>query len=77
MTAPRSAAIAALAAATAVIATVEFIAIGLLRRPRFLAHLLLSALLFTAIFTGYSYIAALLVRVRRLDGQLLAPALHW
>lgn len=72
MTATRSAAIAALAVATAVIATVEFIAIGLLRRPRFLAHLL-----FTAMFTGYSYIAALLVRVGRLDGQLLAPALHW
>lgn len=50
-------------------------AVGVLRRPRFLGHLLLSALLFTAMFTSYSYIAALVVRVGGLREQSLAPAL--
>lgn len=43
--------------------------------PRFLAQLLLSALLFTAMFAAYSYIAAYLEVVLRLSGAELAAAL--
>lgn len=43
-------------------------AIGLLWRPRFLAQLALAGVLFTAMFTAYTYIAPLLSRVGILDG---------
>lgn len=40
---------------------------GLLRRPGFLAHLVLSGLIFTAMFAGYSYIVPLLAAHAGLD----------
>lgn len=47
---------------------------GILRRPVFHLHLLLSALCFTALFAGYSYLAAFLERTAGLrpDGTALA-----
>ena len=43
---------------------------SLMWRPAFLAHLLLSGLLFTAMFAGYSYIVPLLSAVAGLDDAL-------
>lgn len=43
-------------------------AVTLLWRPRFLAQLALAGVLFTAMFTAYTYIAPLLSRVGMLDG---------
>lgn len=43
-------------------------AIALLSRPRFLAQLALAGVLFTAMFTAYTYIAPLLAHVGVLDG---------
>ncbi|NQV21947.1 MAG: MFS transporter, partial [Rhodospirillales bacterium] len=48
---------------------------GILRRPRFLAHLTLSALLFGAMFASYSYIAAFLGSLLDISGSDLALAL--
>lgn len=48
---------------------------AILQRPLVLAHLLLSALLFTAMFASYSYIAAYLEAVVGLAGPRLAAAL--
>jgi MFS transporter, DHA1 family, inner membrane transport protein len=48
---------------------------SLLWRPAFLMHLLLSGVMFTAMFAGYTYIAALLGTVARLDGATIAWAL--
>jgi predicted MFS family arabinose efflux permease len=47
----------------------------ILRRPDFLGHLLLSTLLFTAMFTAYSYIAAYLEAIIGLSGTDVAFAL--
>lgn len=47
----------------------------LLRHPRFQAHLLLSGLLFTAMFTTYSYIAVFLESIWRLSAPGVAVAL--
>jgi predicted MFS family arabinose efflux permease len=44
------------------------IAASLLWRPKFLVHLVLSGLLFTAMFAAYTYIAPLLAIVANLDG---------
>jgi MFS transporter, DHA1 family, inner membrane transport protein len=48
---------------------------SLLWRPAFLMHLLLSGVMFTAMFAGYTYIAALLGTVAHLDGATIAWAL--
>jgi DHA1 family inner membrane transport protein len=48
---------------------------SLLWRPTFLMHLLLSGVMFTAMFAGYTYIAALLGTVADLDGATIAWAL--
>ncbi len=48
---------------------------SLLRQPEFLAHLSLSGLMLTAMFAGYTYIAALLSAVAGLNGTMLAWAL--
>jgi MFS transporter, DHA1 family, inner membrane transport protein len=48
---------------------------SLLWRPAFLVHLLLSGVMFTAMFAGYTYIAALLGTVADLDGATIAWAL--
>lgn len=48
---------------------------GIVGRPRFLGHLLLSALLFTAMFSAYSYIAGFLQAVLGLSGSGVAAAL--
>ena len=47
----------------------------IMRRPDFLAHLLLSTLLFTAMFAAYSYIAAYLEVIIGLSGADVAFAL--
>lgn len=47
----------------------------ILRRPVLQAHLLLSALLFTAMFATYSYLAAFLETVAGFDGTRVAAAL--
>ncbi|MGF1622317.1 MAG: MFS transporter [Rhodomicrobiaceae bacterium] len=47
----------------------------ILRRPDFLGHLLLSTLLFTAMFAAYSYIAAYLETIIGLSGPDVAFAL--
>lgn len=47
----------------------------LLRQPRFLGHLLLSGLLFTAMFAAYSYITAFLESVWGLSANNVALAL--
>lgn len=47
----------------------------LLGTPGFLAHLLLSAILFTAMFTAYTYLPALLVAIDRLDATAAAWAM--
>lgn len=44
---------------------------ALLWRRRFLAHLLLSGVLFTAMFTGYTYVAAFLGTVAGFDGTAI------
>ena len=49
--------------------------VSLLWRPAFLMHLLLSGVLFTAMFVGYSYIAAFLGTAAHLDGATVASAL--
>ncbi|MCH8506490.1 MAG: MFS transporter, partial [Ectothiorhodospiraceae bacterium] len=48
---------------------------GILFRPDFMLHLLLSALLFMAMFSTYSYIAPLLEQFLGLPADLVAPAL--
>jgi MFS transporter, DHA1 family, inner membrane transport protein len=52
---------------------------SLLRRPAFLAHLLLSGILFTAMFAGYTYIAAfvaaMLGAVNGRDGTIIGGML--
>ncbi len=48
---------------------------GILLRPGFILHLLLSALLFTAMFSTYSYIAPLLEQLVGIPTDLVAPAL--
>jgi DHA1 family inner membrane transport protein len=47
----------------------------IVRRSLFQAHLLLSAVLFTAMFAGYTYLAAFLELVAGFDGQGVAQAL--
>jgi DHA1 family inner membrane transport protein len=47
----------------------------ILRQPLFLAHLLLSAVLFTAMFAAYTYLAAFLEIVAGFDGRDVALAL--
>lgn len=44
---------------------------ALLRRPLFLAHLGLAALSFTAMFTGYTYLADMLQRLGGFDGHMV------
>lgn len=48
---------------------------AILRRPMVQAHLLLSAVLFTAMFAGYSYLAAFLEAIAGFDGRRIAAAL--
>lgn len=48
---------------------------ALIARPSFQAHLLLSALLFTAMFAAYTYIAAFLESIAGFSGQAVAVAL--
>lgn len=50
---------------------------SLLRRPQFLAHLLLSGLLFTGMFTAYSYIAVVLEQAWSLSPRQVALALFF
>jgi len=45
--------------------------ISSLWRSSFLIHLLLSAIIFAGMFTGYTYIAALLTKVANLDNSML------
>jgi MFS transporter, DHA1 family, inner membrane transport protein len=47
----------------------------ILRRPAVLIHLLLSAILFTAMFAAYTYLAALLEAIAGFDGRRIAGAL--
>ena len=47
----------------------------IMRRPVFQAHLLLSALLFAAMFAAYSYLAAFLEEVAGFDGRGIATTL--
>jgi DHA1 family inner membrane transport protein len=47
----------------------------IVRRPLFQAHLLLSAVLFTAMFAAYTYLAAFLEIVAGFDGRGVAQAL--
>jgi MFS transporter, DHA1 family, inner membrane transport protein len=47
----------------------------IVRRPWFQAHLLLSAVLFTAMFAAYTYLAAFLEIVAGFDGRGIAQAL--
>jgi len=49
--------------------------VAILWQPRFLAHLLLSAVLFTAMFAGYTYLTAFLEEVAGLRGARLAAVL--
>jgi predicted MFS family arabinose efflux permease len=49
--------------------------VSLLWRPAFLMHLLLSGVLFTAMFAGYTYVAAFLATVIHLDAATIAWAL--
>lgn len=50
-------------------------ALDMLRRPNFLAHLVLSACVFSAMFAGYSYLASLLVHAGLSDDQTSAALL--
>jgi len=45
--------------------------VALLRRPSFLIHLLLSCILFTGMFAGYTYITALLGILADVDGAII------
>ena len=47
----------------------------IMRRPMLQAHLALSALLFAAMFAGYSYLAAFLEKLAGFDGVRIAAAL--
>lgn len=49
--------------------------VSLLWRPGFLMHLLLSFILFTGMFAGYTYIAVLLGTLANLDGAMIGWAL--
>ena len=49
--------------------------VSLLWRPGFVMHLLLSCILFTGMFAGYTYIAALLGTLAHLDGATTGWAL--
>ncbi|MCJ8338752.1 MAG: MFS transporter [Pseudomonadales bacterium] len=50
-------------------------AVSLLWQPRFLLQLLLSSVLFASMFSGYSYIAALLAAATNINGPMLGWAL--
>ncbi|WP_129790503.1 MFS transporter [Sphingosinicella sp. CPCC 101087] len=85
--APAFAVLALLALATAGLVVVGFPAVGrssapsireqlgLLARPLFVSHLLLSVAVFAAMFAAYTYIAALLGALAGLEGLSLALAL--
>lgn len=51
--------------------------VAILRAPHFLAHLMLSAVLFTGMFAAYTYLAGLLASGAGLDGSRIALAMAW